>query len=212
VGEGIDPGLRAQISATASRNITVLREVADVGRRAIRMSEAHRRQVGDVRDTLKWFAAFSTAGLLFVAQRISDLSHDHVLTLHEGIGLVIAVLAFVASIGGAAAHLVAVDLGTGAWLRGLIARIEQDDGDLRTAVAAYAKVESALAADDLEAVTEALKAANGPLGEVSGRGAPTVTPGFRLVRLEEICVWTTVAGFAIGVASVIGDYVAKMPV
>lgn len=176
----------------------------------IAVAEAQRRHVGDVRDALKWAAAFSTAALLSTAQLFRSGREGGLLPLADGVGLAIGSLAFLVSIVGAGLFLVTVDLAMAEWLRLVVTHVHVDLQDYRSAMMAYSDANAALAAENDADASMALDRA-GELGdEVRARGAFPV-PATSLAALERLWLWVCLGGFAVGILAVLGDFVMKVP-
>ena len=193
-----------------ARNISALTHLLEVNEPAIAVAEAQRRHTADVRDALKWVAAFSTAALLLTAQLFRSRAGGDLMPLSEGVGLAIGALAFLVSIVGAGLFLITVDLPMAEWLRLVVTQIYLDLGSYRQGMAANADADAALANQDDAAASAAIDRAQGFLDEVHARG-PFVTPAQSIARLERLWLWVCLGGFALGLLAVLGDFIEKMP-
>jgi hypothetical protein len=175
------------------------------------VAAAQRDHSADIRDALKWVAAFSTAGLFLLAQMMRrPVAPFGFYALSEVVGLVIAAAAFATSVAGAGLFLFLVDTRWSAWLRGVIAKVLHDSGRYRSAMWETSNARRALMRGDLIETTAAMDRAEDEVKDIrdEGEGAMKLP---ELGGLERFSIVLCVTGFAIGVAAVAGDFIAKMP-
>lgn len=197
------------LGASIARNIQMLSRTSEDYGPTIEVAVAHRRNTAEIRDALRWVAAFSTAAIFVVGQLVRQPATGHLIAFSEARGLVLSAAAFLASIVGAGLFLLRVDLAVAAWLRLLVARVALDTGAFRSAVRAYTEAQSALAKDDIAGVEATSATAAAAVDDAHRRGALEVTPAFG--KTEKASLALCVGGFALGILALVGDYVMKMP-
>lgn len=200
--------IRRATAEQIARNTQMLTHLIEQNEPAITVSEAQRRHTADVRDALRWAAAFSTAALFATAAVFR--SRPELLPVTEGLGLAIGSIGFLVSIVAAGAFLVTVDLPMAEWLRLVVSRVHGDLQSFRAAAQAYAEAAAANDDEDDAEVSAALDRAQAFVDEVRARGDFPV-PAQRLIRLERLWLWACLLGFGLGILAVLGDFVAKTP-
>lgn len=177
---------------------------------AIAVAEAERQHVADVRDALKWAAAFSAAALLFIGSAFRSRPDGTLVPFAEAQGLAVGAVGFLVSIASAGLFLVTVDLPMADLLRVLVARVHLDQHSYRNALQAYADAGAANARDDDGETEAALDRAQRFLDDVQGRGNfPGPAPSLAL--LEHLWLALCLGGFGLGLAGALGDFIAKIP-
>jgi hypothetical protein len=171
-------------------------------------ARAYREHVADHRDFLKWVAAFSTAGLLFVSDQVR---HDPVavIPLQTVIGLVLAECAFVVSIVAAGLYFWRVDLPTGRYFESLRHRVGLEVSALRTIAASLARLEIALGHNELAIAEVALKEADDAERTATARGELPRPKLYDTEPLSVVFKACCLGGFGAGILLVALDQAAK---
>ena len=201
-----ESGRVAQLIDTVAKSDAFATLATDHTKAAAAIVDAARRHTTATGDALKWFAAFSTAGLLALTQLLRAPGGE-LLAPAQAIGLVLSAIGFLVALISSGLFILFVDLPIADWLENITTYEAAQDAHLRTATTHNAEAMRATRRGDDTAAFAALKEAADAMASMKNDIWPKKP---RTARWTTVTVRLTVGGFLIGVLAAVADFAVKM--